>query len=70
MLLFDVFSEMSGTADKVQDIMRIKAFFWFKVSKEVCYQWLNPYDTRQIANDSRRKSTEAINGPIKDKRVS
>ena len=42
--LFDFSTEVSGTADKEQDIARIKAFCWFKVGKELRHQRLIPYD--------------------------
>ena len=69
---------MSGTADQEQDIVTTSALFWLKVSKEVCNLRMVPYDVRQIANDPisqiandlRSNSTEANNGPIKEKRVS
>jgi len=50
--------------------MRTKAFFWIKVSEEVCHQWLILYDARQIGNDPKSNNTGPENGPIKEERVS
>lgn len=69
MILFDSFSEVCGSADKEQDIVRFKMLCWFKVSKEVCNQWLIPYDVRQIATNVGNNSTGATTGPIREKSV-
>lgn len=69
-LLFDFFSEVCGTADKEQDISTFKVLCLFKVSKEVCNQWLILYDARQIARKLRSNSTGATTGPIIEKSVS
>ena len=62
---------MSRTADKEQDIARIDAFFWIKISEEVCHQRLIRCDTREIGNDPKSNNTRPDNnGRIKEESVS
>ena len=62
---------MSGTADKEQDIARIDAIFWIKISEEVCHQRLIRFDAREIVNDPKSNNTSPNNNvPIKEESVS
>lgn len=71
--MFDLFSEVSWTAEKEQDTATIKAFCWSKVREEVCHHRLTPNDAGHIGNDPTNTILETVGGvygPVKEERVS
>lgn len=66
-LFLDFYSEVSGTADKMQDIVIIiKASSGIKVSEEVCQQRLSLYKAQQILSNIASFSTQVLSAPIKE----